>query len=66
VSGIEKRISDREARQEEIHAALQVPETYGNASLAAELNRELKAISTELDSLHQRWETEARKLEAFS
>ena len=66
VSGIEKRISDREARQEEIHGALQDPETYGNGPVAAELNRELKAISAELEALHQKWETEANKLESFA
>jgi ATP-binding cassette, subfamily F, member 3 len=66
VTGIEKRISEREARQEEIHAALQEPETYANTALAAELNRELKFISTELDNLHEDWEREARKLEEFA
>jgi ATP-binding cassette subfamily F protein 3 len=66
VTDIEKRINDLEARQEEIHTALQEPDTYGDTSLATELNRELKSISTELDTLHQRWETEAGKLESFA
>jgi ATP-binding cassette, subfamily F, member 3 len=66
VTGIEKRITEREARQEEIHAALQDPVTYANNALFAELNRELKSISTELDTLHQDWEREAMKLEQFA
>jgi ATP-binding cassette, subfamily F, member 3 len=66
VTAIEKRITEREARQEAIHAALQEPETYANTALAAELNRELKSISTELDTLHEEWEREATKLEQFA
>jgi ATP-binding cassette subfamily F protein 3 len=66
VSGIEKRISEREARQEEIHVTLQDPVTYANNALFAELNRELKSISTELDRLHSEWEREATKLEKFA
>ena len=66
VSGIERRISDLESRQEEIHAILQHPDTYANQALAAELNRELKTIATDLDTLHGQWEEEATKLEALA
>lgn len=63
VSDIEQQIADLESRQEEIHQSLQDPDTYSNPSLAADLNRQLKSIATELDSLHQQWESEALKLE---
>jgi ATP-binding cassette subfamily F protein 3 len=66
VTDIEQQISGLEARQEEIHQTLQEPETYSNPNLAAELNRELKSISTDLDTLHTRWEQEATKLEQLA
>jgi ATP-binding cassette subfamily F protein 3 len=63
VTDIEQQIADLETRQEEIHQSLQEPDTYTNPTLAADLNRELKSISTDLDQLHQQWEKEALKLE---
>jgi ATP-binding cassette subfamily F protein 3 len=66
VTEIEERIAGVEARQAEIHEALQDPETYGKGELAAELNRELKSLSTELDELHSEWEREATRLEALA
>ena len=64
--GIEERIAGVEARQAEIHDALQDPETYAKADVAAELNRELKSLSTKLDELHREWEREATRLEALA
>jgi ATP-binding cassette subfamily F protein 3 len=66
VTNIEKKIAALEARQAEIHVTLQEPEAYSKAALAADLNRELKEISTRLDELHRAWEAEALKLEALA
>ena len=66
VMGIEERIAGVEARQAEIHDSLQDPETYAKADVAAELNRELKSLSTKLDELHREWEREATRLEALA
>jgi ATP-binding cassette, subfamily F, member 3 len=66
VSEIERRITEREQRQAEIHEALQDAEIYTKGTLAAELNRELKEIGGELEELHRAWEEEATNLEAFS
>lgn len=66
VAGIEKRIAGAEARQVAIHETLQNPETYAQGEGAVELNRELKAISAELDDLHRKWEQEAMKLETLA
>ncbi len=66
VSEIENRIAECESRQSEIHAILQDAAIYAQGTVAAELNRELKTIETELEELHRRWEQEATKLEEVS
>jgi ATP-binding cassette subfamily F protein 3 len=66
VSGIEERISALETRQQEIHASLMDSATYSKPLELVELNRELKEIGTELETLHNDWEEQATKLEALS
>jgi ATP-binding cassette subfamily F protein 3 len=66
VTDIEKKITALETRESEIHTALQEPDAYSKAGLAADLNRELKEIGVSLDELHRAWEAEALKLEALA
>jgi ATP-binding cassette subfamily F protein 3 len=66
VTGIEKRISALEARQAAITVELENPQTYNRGGAAAQLSRELKEISVEMDHLHKQWEAEAHKLEEIA
>jgi ATP-binding cassette, subfamily F, member 3 len=65
VSEIEERITELEQRQVEITEELQNPAIYAKGDAAAQLNRELKTITTELDELHRQWEEQAHKLESL-
>jgi ATP-binding cassette subfamily F protein 3 len=62
VHGIEKEIQQLEARQVEIVADLEKPETYEKAGSAMELNRELVSIQHRLAELTPQWELEATRL----
>ena len=62
VHQLEKRINDLEARQSQITAELEKPETYGNGGNASILNREMRQNETELTRLTPEWETAAAKL----
>lgn len=62
VHQLEKEIQELEARQTEIVAELEKPETYEKAGSAQELNRELVAIQQHLAELNPTWEEEATKL----
>ena len=63
VENLESRIAELEQRQEEITTALQDAATYTDPDTGADLNRELKALVAELESLHSQWEAEALRLE---
>ncbi|MCU0770955.1 MAG: ABC-F family ATP-binding cassette domain-containing protein [Verrucomicrobia bacterium] len=63
VNGLETRIAVLEARQAEIAAELEKPETYQPGGSAAQLNREMRLNETELEALTAEWEAAATKLE---
>ena len=59
---LEKRINDLEARQSQITAELEKPETYEHGGNASILNREMRENEIELTRLTPQWETAAAKL----
>jgi ATP-binding cassette subfamily F protein 3 len=62
VHQLEKRIAQLEARQSEITADLEKPETYGHGGNASILNREMRQNEIELSELTPKWEVAAAKL----
>jgi ATP-binding cassette subfamily F protein 3 len=62
VQTLEKEIQALEARQTEIVAELEKPETYEKPGAAVAVNRELLAVQEQLAELTPRWETEATRL----
>jgi len=62
VHTLEKRISDLEARQSQITAELEKPETYHNGGNASLLNREMRQNEIEIARLTPEWEVAAAKL----
>ena len=62
VQTLEKEIHALEARQSEIIAELEKPETYEQPGAAVGMNRELLAIQEQLVELTPRWEAEATRL----
>lgn len=66
VRKIEEEISAREARVEEIRAALADGATYSREGLAESLGREDKALSAELESLYWRWDEASRELDELA
>ena len=65
VHRIEKEIQGLEARQAEIIAELEKPETYEQPGRAQEINRELMDIQHRLAELNPAWEQEATRLAAL-
>jgi ATP-binding cassette, subfamily F, member 3 len=63
VSRLEEEVSKLEARQAEIVAALEAPESYTTAGTAQHLNRELTSVVDQLSTATQAWEAAAQKLE---
>jgi len=62
VDKLESRIATLEARQAEITAELERPETYQAGGSAPQLNREMRHNEEELTKLTTEWETAAAKL----
>ncbi|HOC58129.1 MAG TPA: ABC-F family ATP-binding cassette domain-containing protein, partial [Verrucomicrobiota bacterium] len=62
VHRLEKEIQALEARQAEIIAELEKPETYEQPGRAQEINRELMDIQRRLAELNPAWEQEATRL----
>jgi ATP-binding cassette subfamily F protein 3 len=62
VQNLEQEIQLLEARQKEIVAELERPETYDKPGAAVAINRELLAIQEQLGELTPRWEAEATRL----
>jgi len=62
VHTLEKRINDLEARQSQITADLEKPETYENGGNASILNREMRQNEVELARITPEWEVAAAKL----
>jgi ATP-binding cassette, subfamily F, member 3 len=63
VGKLEEEVARLEARQAEIVAALEAPETYTTAGTAQHLNRELTSIVDQIASATEAWEQAAAKLE---
>jgi ATP-binding cassette subfamily F protein 3 len=62
VSALEKKVSELEAKQNEITAALEAPETYADKGKFHHLNKELSVIVDQLAATTTEWETAATKL----
>jgi len=62
VHQLEKEIQTLEARQTELTAELEKPETYEKAGRAQQINRELADVQHRLEALTPEWETAASKL----
>jgi ATP-binding cassette subfamily F protein 3 len=63
VHRLEEEVSKLEAKQAEIVAALEAPETYADAGKALHLNRELTATVSQLQTATAAWEEAASRLE---
>jgi ATP-binding cassette subfamily F protein 3 len=63
---LEEKIAQHEARQKEITALLEKPETYADKNEFMKLNRELVEITERLEMLHKEWEKAAHTLEVNS
>ena len=59
---MEKEIQALEARQTELTAELEKPETYEKAGRAHQINRELADVQHRLETLAPEWEAAAGKL----
>jgi len=59
---LEKRVSELEAAQAELTAALEAPETYQQPGKAQHLNRELSAIVDQITAATAEWEAAATAL----
>jgi ATP-binding cassette subfamily F protein 3 len=62
VGQLEKRVVELEAKQAEITAALEAPETYADKGKFHHLNRELSTIVDEITAATTAWEDAATKL----
>ena len=62
VGKLEQRVSELEAKQNELTAQLEAPETYQEPGKALHLNRELTAIVAQLQEATQEWEAAAGRL----
>ena len=65
VAHLEKEVGGLEARQAELAAELEAPETYAEAGKPAALNRELTGVVDRLHAATAEWETAAARLEAL-
>ncbi|MBN2507143.1 MAG: ABC-F family ATP-binding cassette domain-containing protein [Verrucomicrobia bacterium] len=62
VARLEREIAGLEARQQQLTAELERPETYAQAGRAVEINGELKVIAARLPAALGEWETAATRL----
>jgi len=62
VSHLEQRVSELEAKQAEITADLEKPETYGDKGRFHHLNKELVVVVDELAAANTAWEHAASRL----
>jgi ATP-binding cassette subfamily F protein 3 len=61
VRDLEMQILKLEGRQKELTEELEKPETYNPGGAAMEFNRELSAVTTEMERLNAEWERLAEK-----
>ena len=66
VGHLEENVSKLEAKQNELTAALEAPETYTQPGKAQHLNRELSVIVDQLTAATAAWEQAAGRLAALS
>ncbi len=62
VGKLEQRVSELEAKQAELTAALEAPETYNEPGKAQHLNRELSTIVDQVQTATEEWEKAASRL----
>jgi len=62
VGVLEKKVSELEAKQAEITAALEAPETYADKGKFHHLNRELSTIVDQINAATSEWEAAVTKL----
>jgi len=62
VGHLEQKVVELEAKQNELTAELEAPETYNSPGKAQHLNRELSVIVDQLAAATKAWETAATKL----
>ena len=62
VGQLEKKVVELEAKQAEITAALEAPETYADKGKFHHLNRELSTIVDQITDATAEWEDAATKL----
>ena len=62
VGQLEKKVVELEAKQAEITAALEAPETYSDKGKFHHLNRELSTVVDEITAATAAWEEAATKL----
>jgi ATP-binding cassette subfamily F protein 3 len=62
VGQLEKKVVELEAKQAEITAALEAPETYADKGRFHHLNRELSVIVDQITAATEEWESAATKL----
>ncbi|HEY5297778.1 MAG TPA: ATP-binding cassette domain-containing protein, partial [Verrucomicrobiae bacterium] len=62
VHKLEKEIQELEARQTELTAELEKPETYEKSGRAQQINRELSEVQHRLETLTPEWEASESKL----
>jgi len=65
VGKLEEQVATLEAKQNELTAALEAPETYAQPGQAQHLNRELTAIVNQLTAATTAWEEAATRLAAL-
>jgi len=65
IENIENKIAIAEARKEELMSIMAQPDTYGNSSYAADLNREYRNLETDLQQLYKNWEQKSAALDAL-
>jgi ATP-binding cassette subfamily F protein 3 len=63
VNELEQKITKLEARQKDLAAELEKPETYEKSGAATSINRELTSVTAEVEQAHKDWEAAAQKLE---
>ncbi|HHY86311.1 MAG TPA: ABC-F family ATP-binding cassette domain-containing protein [Verrucomicrobia bacterium] len=66
VQRLEKEIEELEARQRELTAELENPETYTKPGRAQQINRELLEVQERLPVLTAEWEAQASELEKMN
>ena len=65
VGRLEEEVSKLEAKQNELTAALEAPETYAEPGKAQHLNRELSVIVDQLGAATAAWEKAAGELPSW-